>query len=173
MEPCVETIRWRTFARPAATVVLGLTVALVAPAGCSETGVAVSEVVVEADSPATRGERLGESIQIETSAGELAPILARGCPLPCTEEVTFATFADDQSEIVLYVFRGEGPTTDAATPLGVFEIRGFPAVPGVETEVDVVFRASARGITLGVEPGRAGAIEVHRMVEEAPRAQIR
>jgi molecular chaperone DnaK (HSP70) len=147
--------------------VLGLAV-VASLLGCSGPDVP-GRVVVEADSPATRGDRLVESVSIETGHGELAPILEAGCPLPCSETVTFGTAEPGQTTILLHLYRGNGSTTDRAVPLGTFEIAGFPLVSGAEIEVRLVFRADADGVSLRPEPGEHDGIAVRRVGDETAR----
>lgn len=108
-------------------------------------------VQVEADSPATRGETLREAVSIETGAGEVTPILPAGCTLPCEERVTFGTAEDDQGEILIYVYRGNGSTTASSHALGVYEIAGLPPEPAGSRDVAVTFRAAGDGISLAAE----------------------
>jgi len=139
---------------------------------CGPAG-STGRVVVEARSPAAQGDQLEEAIAIETAAGEIAPILERDCRLPCTETVTFGTAEEAQTEIVLYLYRGNGRTTEGATSLGVFEISGYPLVSGIETEVPVTFRADRDAVSIAVDPGPDGAVSVRRVSENAPRASRR
>lgn len=121
------------------------------------------QVMVEADSPATRGSALAEAISIETSEGQLVPILAADCPLPCSETVTFGIAEEGQGEILVYVFRGDSATTDAAVSLGTFEIAGFPVAGGDDVEVQVTFRADRSGVSLSTEMGADGGPTLRRV----------
>lgn len=140
-------------------VVLGLLVAC-GPAASPD------HVVVEADSPATRGTALEEAISIETAEGQLATILEAGCPLPCSETVTFGIAEAGQREIVVYVFRGNASTTEGAVSLGRFEIADLP--PGNEiddVEVEVTFQADRTGVSLLVASGPDGGATIRRVAD--------
>lgn len=154
--------------RRGARALAGACLAAIAWAGGCDEAAAPGRIDIESPSPATGGGRLDEAIAIETSAGRLAPILERGCALPCTETVTFGTADDGQSEIALYVFRGDGPTTEGATALGAFEIVGFPLVSGEEVEVRVTFGADGGGVWVEPAPGERQEVVVRRIEGEDP-----
>jgi molecular chaperone DnaK len=119
--------------------------------------------MVEADSPATRSGVLAEAISIETSKGQLVPILAADCPLPCSETVTFAIAEEGQGEILVFVFRGDSATTEAAVSLGTFEIAGLPTAGGDDVEVQVTFRADRTGVSMATEAGADGGPTLRRV----------
>lgn len=138
-------------------------VGLLAWPGCGGDGRTSGRVMIEADSPATRGNRLSEAISLETGDGELAPILERGCALPCREVVTFGTAEDDQAEIVLYLFRGNGATTDGAVDIGAYELSGFPQSSDEEVEVTATFGADSSGVWIEADPGPDGGVSVRQL----------
>lgn len=136
---------------------------MLAAVACESGSQGDAQLMVEPDSPATRGSVLAEAISIETSKGQLAPILAAGCPLPCRETVTFEAAEEGQGEILIYVFRGNTESTDAALPLGTFEIAGLPRTSGDAVEVPVSFRADRAGVSLAIEAGADAGATLRRV----------
>ncbi len=130
---------------------------------CESGSAGDAQLMIEPDSPATRGSVLAESISIETSKGQLAPILAADCRLPCSETVTFEAAEEGQGEILIYVFRGNTESTDAALSLGTFEIAGLPPTSGDAVEVQVSFRADRAGVSLAIETGSDGGATLRRV----------
>ena len=91
---------------------------------------------------------LREAIGIETLGGVFTPLLAAGCPLPCSLSQTFSTAEDGQSEILLHLYRGTGPRTATAHSLGTFRISGIPSMPRGTPGVVVEFIVDQSGVRL-------------------------
>jgi molecular chaperone DnaK (HSP70) len=136
---------------------------MLAAVACEPGNADDARLMVESDSPATQGSVLAEAISIETSKGQLAPILAADCPLPCSETVTFESAEEGQGEILIYVFRGNSESTDAAVSLGTFEIAGLPPTSGDAVEVQVSFRADRAGVSLAIEAGSGAGATLRRV----------
>jgi hypothetical protein len=152
----------RALHRAQATCVLWILVGSLSMLACGSAE-PTGRAIVEADSPASRGSLLAEAISIETVGGQLAPILERDCPLPGSESVTFGTAEEGQGEILIYVYRGDATTTDAAVSLGTFEIGDLPRTNGDGVEVQVTFRADRDGVSMSVETGADGGMTLRRV----------
>lgn len=123
------------------------------------------EIQVEAASAATAGASLGEAVGIGTSGSSFATLLEPGCPLPCESTATFGTAEEGQEEILIFVFRGPDAALENATPLGAYEIAGFPPATGEGPEIAVTFRADADGISMSARDTAGGALRLEKLAE--------
>lgn len=122
-----------------------------------------SAVVLERNSPAIGdGGTLVEDVGIETIGGVFAPLLNRGCKVPCRDASIFSTAQDNQNRIQVSLFRGKEKLVPKNHSLGVCYIvaiqpapRGFPqielTVEAVEKEIRVSALDKATNKTLAIE----------------------
>ncbi|HEX6591832.1 MAG TPA: Hsp70 family protein [Moraxellaceae bacterium] len=96
---------------------------------------------------------LQEAVGIETLGGVVAPILQKGCKLPCSQRKTFSTAEDNQDQITLAVFRGNSVYSREARSLGIFRIGGISPMPRGKTTIQVEFVADKNGISLSATDG--------------------
>src|SRR5262245_19997305 len=115
----------------------------------------VRMVAIEVNSVAIQDGRLTESVGFETLGGVFTPVLAP-CVLHCEKTEVFSTAADNQSQMSLYVFRGDARLVEKNLPLGTFVITGLPPQPQGTPQVDVTLRADGQQLILLVRD-RGGA----------------
>ena len=107
-----------------------------------------SEIYLEQKSPITEGTNLSASVGIETLGGVFTPILSSGCELPCTVSNIFSTAEDNQSQLILSIFRGNAQLTKDATSLGKYQITNIAPAPRGEPQIEVSFIASRGALIL-------------------------
>ena len=118
--------------------------------GCGFSTEASPTIVVEPSSPAIGDEgALVEAVGIETLGGVFTPLLRPGCATPCELTEVFSTAADNQDQIAITLFRGDGPTTSSATLLGEYRIEGIPPMARGVPTINVRFAAEDGNLTLG------------------------
>jgi len=108
-----------------------------------------AQAIVESPTPAvsTAG-ALVENIGIETLGGVFTPLLSRGCTIPCLSTQVFSTADDRQSEITLFLFRGNAKMTKDAHRLGAFVVLGIPPEPRGMPQVAVTFAVEGNQISV-------------------------
>ncbi|MCB1642729.1 MAG: Hsp70 family protein [Xanthomonadales bacterium] len=77
------------------------------------------------------GQALTEAIGLETLGGVFTPVLEAGCTLPCRSTQHFSTAVDDQTEIMLSLYRGVSERSSENDHLGRFVIRDIALCPKV------------------------------------------
>ena len=128
-------------------------------------GVALAApTIVEKPTPAVSGaSALVEDIGIETLGGVFTPLLSRGCKLPCSSTQVFSTADDRQTEIKLFLFRGNAKMTKNARPLGVYVVLGVPPEPRGLPQVAVTFSVEGNQISLTALDKKSNrALEIKR-----------
>jgi len=105
--------------------------------------------IVETHTPvvSTAG-ALAEDVGIETLGGVFTPLLTRGCKIPCSSTQVFSTADDRQSEIKLFLFRGNAKMTKDAHRLGLFVVVGVPTGPRGTPQVAVTFAVKDNQISV-------------------------
>lgn len=128
-------------------------------------GVALAaQTIVEKPTPAVSGTSvLVEDIGIETLGGVFTPLLSRGCKLPCSSTKVFSTADNRQTDIKLFLFRGNAKMTKNAHPLGVYVVLGFPPEPRGMPQVAVTFAVEGDQISLTALDKKSNrALEIKR-----------
>ena len=100
-----------------------------------------ASVVVESRSPAIQGHQLQEAVGIQTLGGVFTPILEPGCRMPCEVTNIFSTSEDNQTEILLLLFRGSKPVAVENHSLGTIAILDIPPLPRGRPSVAVTLKA--------------------------------
>lgn len=117
---------------------------------CLLAGAAWAEpLVLEAPTPiiSPSGE-LTEDVGLELASKQFAPILKRGCPVPCHKTAEFRNSDDQQKTVKLSLFRGTQQQTAEAKFLGRIEITGFPPQAPGNTRILVTFIVADGRITV-------------------------
>ena len=87
-----------------------------------------------------------QSLGIATAGGFVEKIIDRNTSIPTEETRTFATSWDDQQEVKIEVFQGEGRMIEDNQKLGEFILEGLRPAPRGEVKLSVSFEIDANGI---------------------------
>lgn len=83
-----------------------------------------------------QGGRLTSGVGIETMGGAFTCLISAGSPIPCESIQVFSTANDDQEEIAIAVYHGDGDHVRDARLIGRYTILGIPkakkGIPQVE-----------------------------------------
>lgn len=86
------------------------------------------------------------SLGIETAGGASAKIIVRNTPIPAAASEMFSTQVDNQTSVKLNILQGEREMAGDCRSLGVYHLRGIPAMPAGIPQVKVEFRVDANGV---------------------------
>ena len=87
-----------------------------------------------------------QSLGIITVGGYMDTLIARNTAIPVTEKKMFSTSVDDQTEVKIEVFQGEGRMAFDNEKLGEFILEGLRPAPRGEVRIVVAFDIDANGI---------------------------
>lgn len=122
-------------------------------------------ITAEARSPAIKRGRLLEPVGIETLGGVFTPIL-QPCGVPCEKTEVFSTASDNQSEIIVRMFRGSERLASGNSPVGVFVIGGIPPQPRGVPNVEVTFAAVGQDVVLRIRDRKGAVLSIRRQGAE-------
>ena len=125
-------------------------------------GSRTASIVVESRSPALRGGQVAEPVGLRTLGGVFTPILQAGCALPCEVTNTFSTAEDNQTEILIFLFRGSGSLVSENHSLGIFAIVDLPPLPRGEPQVSVTLKAASGDIVLAARESSGARLRIER-----------
>jgi len=104
------------------------------------------------------------SLGIETAGGAFAKVIMRNATIPAAASEMFSTQVDNQTAIKLHVLQGEREMAADCRSLGLFHLRGLPAMPAGIPQVEVTFNVDASGIlavsAMERRSGKRAAIQV-------------
>lgn len=86
------------------------------------------------------------SLGIESAGGAMAKIITRNQAVPARGVEMFSTQADNQTAVTINVLQGEREMARDCRSLGVFHLRGLPAMPAGIPQVRVTFDLDANGV---------------------------
>ncbi len=86
------------------------------------------------------------TIGIGVPGGTVVPLLARHTPLPTSKRHRIVTTRDNQDELEVQLFQGEGKRAVENTFLGIFTVRDLPRAPKGSVAVEVTFELSNEGL---------------------------
>jgi molecular chaperone DnaK (HSP70) len=106
-------------------------------------------LVLERSTPAVGSDGiLVMDIGIETFGGAFTPILKTGEATPCTRSETFSTSTDEQSAVLVRLYRTKGTKLEGAHFLGEVRIAGFEPAPRGMPQIKVSFRVEKARIEM-------------------------
>ncbi|HCP47067.1 MAG TPA: hypothetical protein DIU15_13560 [Deltaproteobacteria bacterium] len=87
-----------------------------------------------------------QSLGIATAGGFVETIIERNTAIPVGEASNFTTSWDDQSEVKIEVYQGEGRMASENEKLGEFVLENLPKAARGELKIEVSFDIDANGI---------------------------
>ncbi|MCK6546122.1 Hsp70 family protein, partial [Myxococcota bacterium] len=111
--------------------------ASLSPAHVFALGLARVGSVLERSEIAKRPDSLSASIGIELPGGRFRPLIRAGEQLPIRLSRKHATTRDNQTEIELELYQGEGETVRSCTHLGKITLTGVPKGPRGTVQIDL------------------------------------
>ena len=86
------------------------------------------------------------SLGVETSGGVFTRLIKRNTTIPVESSMTFATYEDYQTAMMVHVLQGEREMANDNISLGLFRLDGIPPEPRYEQKVEVTFKIDPDGI---------------------------
>ncbi|KAF9647244.1 heat shock cognate 70 [Thelephora ganbajun] len=89
---------------------------------------------------------LPHSLGIETSSGEMTPLITRNTTIPTKKSEIFSTHADNQPIALIHVYEGDRAHAKDNNLIGKLELSGIPPAPHGVPQIEVTFDIDANGI---------------------------
>ena len=88
------------------------------------------------------------SLGVESSGGVFTRLIKRNTTIPAESSMTFATYEDYQTAMMVHVLQGEREMANDNISLGLFKLDGIPPAPRYEQKVEVTFKIDSDGILI-------------------------
>jgi molecular chaperone DnaK (HSP70) len=139
----------RILESPRCVSVWALVSALTLSLACTRHPAHVPPTLVESPVGAVGAEGvLTQGIGMETLGGVFQPLLKVGSKEPCEVTRLFTTGDDNQSQITIWLYRGNAEFVAANTLLGSFQVQGFTRGPRGTPAVAVTLRLSSGSLSI-------------------------
>ena len=86
------------------------------------------------------------AIGIQVEENNFVPIIPRNTTMPTRKELAFTTVRDNQTEVLIVVYEGEGEKVGKNHLLGYFKIMGIPPAPKGVPEINVCMDIDASNV---------------------------
>jgi molecular chaperone DnaK len=86
------------------------------------------------------------SLGVESSGGVFTRLIKRNTTIPAESSMTFATYEDSQTAMMVHVLQGEREMANDNISLGMFRLDGIPPAPRYEQKVEVTFKIDLDGL---------------------------
>ncbi len=86
------------------------------------------------------------SLGVETSGGAFTRLIKRNTTIPAESSMTFATYEDYQTAMMIHILQGEREMANDNISLGLFKLDGIPPAPRYEQKVEVTFKIDLDGL---------------------------
>ena len=86
------------------------------------------------------------SLGLEIVGGFISVILPRNTKYPVSITQNYTTENDNQTNVIIEVFEGEGKLSKECNKLGKFDVHGIPRAPACTVIIHVIFSYDANGI---------------------------
>jgi molecular chaperone DnaK (HSP70) len=119
--------------------------------------------------PIGEGVLLIDDVGLELSGTGFAPVLVRGCELPCKGSFVAPTTSDNQKRFRIRLLRRSYADGVAISRISDFQIIGVPPGPAGERIIEVTLRAKKDSLTISAvekETGTALTIRTVLMMGE-------
>uniref|UniRef100_A0A8R7QWT3 Heat shock cognate 70 kDa protein n=2 Tax=Triticum urartu TaxID=4572 RepID=A0A8R7QWT3_TRIUA len=123
------------------------------------------------------------SLGVETVGRVMSVLIPRNSTIPVKKEDIYSTYSDNQTNVLIQVYQGEGEGTKDNILLGKFTLGGIPRAPRGKPKINVTFEIDAdsilkvtaedmstrnkKNVTITTDKGRLTAEEIKRMVRDA------
>ncbi|KAK4691262.1 hypothetical protein P7C71_g5696, partial [Lecanoromycetidae sp. Uapishka_2] len=125
------------------------------------------------------------SLGVAMEGNIFAPVVPRGCTVPCLRKRTFTTVVDSQQTVQFPVFQGERVNCEDNTSLGEFTLAPIPPMKAGDAVLEVVFEVDVNGIlkvtatektsgrsaniTISNSVGKLSSSEIENMISDAAK----
>ena len=112
------------------------------------------------------------SLGIETVGGVMSIIAKRGYAKPAKKTLTFSTYTDNQTSVLVQVYHGESSLTKNNLFLAEFLLEGIPPMPRGQPQIDIAMDIDANDAVIVSAIEKSQAIEKKLSICSAAAAGI-